>query len=497
MTEPRKAREYLRVSLDRSGRERSQDEQHAENAAAVKALGWTLGTAYRESGSASRYAGKARGVFDRLMRDLETGRFNADALVLWESSRGSRDVGEWVKLIEACERRNVSIYVTTHRREYHPDNARDRKSLLEDAIDSEFESAKLSERLRRAQRASAQAGLPTGVTPYGYRRTYNATTGRLVAQELDPAEAPVIRELFERLLKGHTFRAIARDFETRGVRTRLREVVDRKTKAVKVRGGLVFSPQHLRSLAETPAYAKLRVHQGKVVGEATWPAIVDRETWYGVQRLLTEPGRRTSRPGRAKHLVSMIAKCDVCSEGLSVTVHKRLDRLEYRCQSKGHVRVAKDELETYVEGEILEYLARDDVHQALMRSDEDDDELAKIRDELAKVRAELVALRAAVGAGRLSVASLVAAEPGLLARVADLEARQREATTPPVLRGLLAPGKDVAHRWTRAEMSTRREVARLLLVSEVLGEVHVVPRPVGRRNTYVPVEERVAWYRVD
>src|SRR5712692_272344 len=136
------AREYLRVSQDRTGHLQSPDEQHADNERAGQAHGFTLGKPYREANgvSASRYSTRARDAFGELSADLRKGRFGADVLVLWESSRGSRKVGEWVTLIEACEAAGVKVHVTTHGRTYDPANARDRRSLLEDAVDSEYES---------------------------------------------------------------------------------------------------------------------------------------------------------------------------------------------------------------------------------------------------------------------------------------------------------------------------------------------------------------------
>jgi site-specific DNA recombinase len=136
-------------------------------------------------------------------------------LWLWESSRGSRKVGEWVTLIELCEQQQVKIHVTTHNRTYDPSNGRDRRSLLEDAVDSEYESGKISARLKRAAAANAAAGKPHGRAPYGYRRRYDERTKKLIAQEEDPIEAPVIRELFERVKSGHSLRSIALDWEAR------------------------------------------------------------------------------------------------------------------------------------------------------------------------------------------------------------------------------------------------------------------------------------------
>jgi site-specific DNA recombinase len=95
----RRAREYLRVSVDRSGRVRSLDEQHANHVRVAGEQGWILvAESYRdESVSASRYSRKARDGFDALIEDLEHDRFGAEVLLIWDSSRGSRRVGSgWI-----------------------------------------------------------------------------------------------------------------------------------------------------------------------------------------------------------------------------------------------------------------------------------------------------------------------------------------------------------------------------------------------------------------
>ena len=127
-------REYLRVSSDKSGRLRSPEEQHADNERAGQQHGFILAEPYAENEavSASRYGTKTRGEFGRLVADLEAGRFGADLLLLWESSRGSRKVSEWERLIEACEASGTRIHVTTHARTYDCRNARDRRSLREE-----------------------------------------------------------------------------------------------------------------------------------------------------------------------------------------------------------------------------------------------------------------------------------------------------------------------------------------------------------------------------
>lgn len=182
--------------------------------------GWSLHAAapYRDTDrSASRYAKKAREDFKRLVGDLEADEFGADVLAIWELSRGSRRVGEWVDLVDLCKRRNMRIWVTTHGRLYDPANARERRSLLEDVVDAEYESDKTSERRKRSARASADAGRPHGRNTYGFLRVYDERTRELVRVEPHPEQAPVVQEAARRLLNGDSACAIARDLNARDI----------------------------------------------------------------------------------------------------------------------------------------------------------------------------------------------------------------------------------------------------------------------------------------
>jgi DNA invertase Pin-like site-specific DNA recombinase len=467
------ASEYLRVSFDRTGRERSNDEQHTDNLAAAPSFGIDrFAKPYRDTGSASRHARKRRDDFDRLLDDLDTGRFDADVLMLWESSRGSRKTGEWVDLLDRCEHAGVRIAVTTHGRVYDPTNARDRRSLLEDAVDSEYESAKTSQRTKRTARDHAAAGMPHGRIPYGYRRIYDPTTRRLVRQEADPTEAPVVVELYQRLAAGHSLTAIARDFEARGITSRGSAKVP----------ACPFVAQTLRGIALAPVYRGQRVHSpgGRKVGtnrhdaeqtyDATWPALVDDDLWYAVHARLTDPARVTTRPGRAKHLLSMIARCDLCSGPLVST--DRYGARRYQCNA-GHVLIHADKLDAWAEDQVLSLLTRPDVLQRLLPQAVDDKAMADARDDVARIRAEHDDLIAQVADGKLSARLAAGAEPGIVARLDLAEQRVRELTTPVGLRQLIDPGPQVVEQWDTLTMEVRREIVRLLFVKGLLGVLSV------------------------
>ena len=483
------AREYLRVSKDKSKRAKSVDEQHVENTRAADGNGWTLGKPYEDNDrSASRYATRSRKGYERLVADLGADRFGADVLVLWEHSRGSRKVSEWVILLELLEQRGVKVHVTTHGRTYDPRNHRDRRSLLEDSVDSEYESSKTSDRLRRAAAAAAAEGRPSGKIPFGYTRRYDERTKELIAQDPDPETAPLVRELFDRVQGGHSLRSIERDWAARGI-------VNGKDSP--------FTAQHLRSLLLTRAYVGERVHNpgassgntAKRVGPDTvivkgiWEPLVDRATFFAVQRILDAPERRTTRPGRGIHLLSMIARCDVCGGPLAARSGDRGP--EYTCQRGSHVRVDKGELDTLVETAILGYLNGEDLRQALAATDNDNAEVARAREDVERIREELDDLAAQVGSGALSATLAARAEPAILTRLKAARDREKELSTPSTLHRLMPPGT----QWETLPMAAKREMARVVLTPDMLGELRIVRRPRDAGPKRVPVDQRVEWRR--
>jgi len=489
----KRAREYLRVSADKRGRLESPAEQHDVNQRHAGENGWTLGEAYAEDAavSASRYSRKARDAFGRLVADIEGGAFGADILMIWESSRGSRRVSEWARLIDACADAGVCIYVTSHGRLYDPRKGRDRRSLHEDATDSEYESDKLSERASRTTAARAAAGKAHGKVPYGYRRVYHPVTRELVRQEPDPDEAPVVRELFARLAAGGSFKGIARDFGERGLTTRGSAKFPPRP----------FSPEHLRSMALNVTYAGKRTHRpngtarrpGSLDGavDGTWPPLVDDVTFAKVHALLTDSSRRTSRPGRGKHELSLIARCDICGGPLTVTYRtNRNGQRAYFCREKSCVHIPAADLDAYAADVMCAYLDEPENARQLTVRDTGP-ELDAVREELETARAELRDWRARARRREITAASFAEIEPAIAAEVARLEEREKRLQVPPELAGFADGHASYRAAWDAADTATRRRVARLLCQPRYLGWLKVGRSPVPGHS--VPAWQRATW----
>ncbi|MFE4834429.1 recombinase family protein [Arthrobacter sp. NPDC056691] len=486
---PEVAREYLRVSKDRDGRGKSPDQQHGENAEAAARRGWTLhADPYRDDGiSASRYATQSRAGFDGLIADLDADRFGAQILVLWESSRGSRRVGEWITLIELCEERGVVIFVTTHGRDYDPSNPRDRRSLLEDAVDSEYESAKASERIRRDVRSAAENGRPHGKHLYGYRRVYDDLTRTLVRVDPEPEQARIVQEAAERVLAGETFYSIAKLFNERGL-------PPRRPAYREQRRNLGWTPRAIKQMLTTPAYAGKRQHLGQIVSDAVWPALIDPGVWEKrLMPLLNNPSHKRTNDWPARHLLSGIAVCGIC--GVKTRVGKQnvgklrydesgepLPRDHYNTyictgvpgKTGTHVAMKTDHLDLVVREHVLARVQRPDFMEGLgQKNDGLDAERQALLDEIEERRAYLEDVRVQAAA-RQRMDLLFDQEDRVRPLIVAAQRRfEALAATDPLVLDL-AKSDDARMAWEMLELASRRRVVRALMQPRIL--------PVGKER---------------
>jgi DNA invertase Pin-like site-specific DNA recombinase len=452
---------YGRVSVDaRDGA--SVDQQLVEGRKVAKREGWRIVGEYRDDGiSASRYArGRARPGWRAVMDEITAGR--VDLLVVWEVSRATRDRTVWSALLAACTEAGVGIAVGG--RVHDPTDPDDSFVLDLTAALAVRESGVTSKRIRRDVAARADAGQPHGRLPYGYARTYDATTGKLAEQVEDPETGPVVREIVNRVLVGEALYTIAADLNRRNVPSPL-TVTRRRNMRPTV--DMPWRPDQVRRVAASPTNAGLRVHQGEVKAgvEATWTPIVARADHAAVVEMFTDPARKTNLAGAstAAHLLVGIAVCGVC--GATVRRIKNRGVPSYACPRGFHVARAIHFVDGFIEDVLLARLGRPDAAD-LFAADDDDETAARetARGELADLRARLTDWRKAAVKGRVTPESLAVIEDGLAAEIADAERRARPRPSSPVLRDVLDGGTGaVRERWAELPVPARREVVRTLM----------------------------------
>jgi site-specific DNA recombinase len=411
-------------------------EQITAGIGVVAENGWQLANTYQDGSSASRYARQGRDDWQRVLDDIAAGRLTV--LILWEASRGDRTLTTWSGLLDLCREHGVQIYVISDERLYDPRKPRDWKTLATAGVDSAGESDLISVRVRRGHAGAAAAGRPShGRTPFGYVRRYDTHTGELVGQEVDPETAPIVREIFARIAKGEAVSAIAHDFNDRGVRTV---------------GAVKWYRTRVRDIATNPAYLGRRVYNSEIT-DGMWPALVDADDWRTAQRILSDPARVTTRPGRAVHLLSYLGTCGPCGAALTAV------RGRYRCLERGCVTIIQRETDDLVERMVFARARQADVYERLRQAGADTDKAASAaQDEVDALAARLEEWRLSGARGETSPASLAVIEADLSAQIRTAQRRVAVAQIPPELRLILEPGVDVRVRWDAAPMAARRRI---------------------------------------
>ncbi len=457
---------YCRVSRDTAGG-RSVEEQAAECQAWVEREGWSLSRPpYVDNDvSASRYSRKARPEWQQLSADVDAGLI--DVIAVWEPSRATRDRRVWAALAATCEERGVRLGVNG--RLYDLDDPDDAFQLDLFFALATRESGTTRKRVLRATRAGAAAGRVHGKLPYGYRRTYRQTTsGPQLDQQLpDEEQAPIVREIARRAAAGEALYTIARDLNDRGVPGPRQQLWD---------------PRTVKRVAVSPTYVGKRVHQGKVVADGSWPAIVDEATHAVCVSRLTDPARRTNEGRHAQHLLTGLARCGVC--GGPMARQKNRGPYAYVCKTAFHVSRKQEDVDALVVGVVLARLARPDLAELMAGPDEQDDVVRAARDEATTKRARLEGFYDAAAAGELTPAALARIEARLLPEIEAAEKRAQPRPLSPLVRDVAGP--DAAETWERLTIHQKRELVDLLCTVTVL--------PAGRgRRTFDPASVDIIW----
>lgn len=442
----------VKADRDRADRERSVDQQLADNEKACARRCWTVTARYADPGrSASRFATRARENWQHVCDAVKARAF--DVLVLWETSRASRDPEEWIPLLAECRRAGIRIYVTADDELYDLTKPKHWRQLASDGIANAFSSEETSLRVKRDADASAEAGRPSGPVLFGYERIYDPKTRELIEQRKHPENAPVVVDIIESVHRGESLKSIARRLNAAGIPSPR---------------GSTWGPPAVRRTALNSGYIGLRGHNGHTT-QGTWDKIVEPDVYYGARRILLDPKRTTSRPGRAKWLASCIATCELCGGWMAVVY--RGSRTVYQCRDRGHLWIERGDLDDYLTGLVIKKLSRPENYPHLSDGSEETAVVA-LRAEEAALRADLDGYVEDAAEGKIdrSFAAKVVAK--LNTRIADAQRRIEAAVTPPALAGLLAgdPGEDVSTRWDRAPISAKRAVLRLLFASIVVAK---------------------------
>jgi DNA invertase Pin-like site-specific DNA recombinase len=479
---------YERVSTGIRDVDRSQsvEDQNRDNGAAVSRRGWTVAGRYADPGlSASRFAKRARPEWERLLADIRAGRL--DVVVMWASTRGSRELEAWAGFLNACRKHGVKIYVTKDDYLYDLANDRDWRYLASEGIESAAESDKISRQSQRGIASAALRGEPHGRIPYGYARRYEHDAShpklRRPVQYPHPEESLVVAEVITRIAAGHSNSSLLADLRERGIMCR---------------DGTPWVHSSLTAMAQNPIYIAKRRHNGGPFIDGNWPPLVEESVFWAATAVLSDPARKIQaekrggiRPGAARWLLSYLARCGVCDGPLNVKSVVRVagNIPVYRCL-KGCVLAPVTWLDELATVAVVGFCAKSPLFEMLTAGD--GSEAATSRAEAQSERDRLREFEEQAISGELSAQAYARIASRLETRIAELEDTARRMSTPPPLRDLLAgvPGtatqaerwKEVHARWVGMPLTAKRSVIRAIFAPEL--------HPAGRGKPNDPARFR-------
>ncbi|MDP9359112.1 MAG: recombinase family protein, partial [Chloroflexota bacterium] len=300
--------------------------------------GWTVVNVYREVHTGAELF--ERPQLGRLRDALRAG--NVDVVLAYALDRVSRNQAHLGFLLSEWDHLGKRLELVT---EDIADTPEGRLLQSVRGFVAEMERLKIAERSRRGVRARVDSGrpIPGQRAPFGFRWRDDEKTG----YEFDPEKAPILRRIFEDVLRGKTLRSIVTSLTADGIPTPSGR-------------GRRWEVSTLHHILTNPVYAGRAVayrsqverRQGRtrtiVLPESEWvtlppgtaPAIITEAELAAVQTRLawnraTAP--RNNAAPEATLLRCGVARCGYCGYPLAIT--KRSGRAHmYRCHPVGRER---------------------------------------------------------------------------------------------------------------------------------------------------------------
>jgi hypothetical protein len=254
-----------------------------------------------DNGASAWKRNRKRPGWDALMAKARRGEIRH--IVMYHEDRGLRQPWDLEELLSISDEHEILLYGRANSRNLQDHN--DRYALRIEIAHACRSSDDTSRRLIDQKQERAESGLPMGARAYGYTKN---------GMKIVPAEAAVVREIFDRFIQGEKPYAIAVDLNKRGIKT--------------AKGG-AWTETSIRRQLKNTRVAGIAVHHGREIGVGKWPALISRAQWDFVQELLTfrsvaAQKQRDTRKRRNYVLRGLVicGKCGTTMAGCSGTVYR-------------------------------------------------------------------------------------------------------------------------------------------------------------------------------
>ncbi len=469
---------YARISRDPDERRVGVDRQETDGRATASQLGWNVVDVFVDNDRSAK-DGRYRPRFEAMLDAIDSGQ--VDAVIGWDNDRVARAPVDVERLIALAKR--TGLRFATRHGETDLALAHGQLTARIKGAVADYEVTQMGERISRAKRANAEAGLPTGFCAFGWRREVDVDdAGRIVTtrEVLDPTAAELLREAARRLTAGESVRSVAMDWTRRGVTTpRARAGHNGPQSAT-------WDPGMIRQLLLRDRNAGLRTYRGEIIGPGLWEPLWDEATQHRLTSLLRDPARRTGTGnGRAVHLLSGIARCGLCDDGgriHTLTANGGARRV-YVCRQCSRIRRDIARVDQLVVEVVCTLLGGPDA--AAIFTPVADESAVAAAAEVTAVRARMDNAADSFAIGAIDGRQLARITAQLRPKLDQAEAVVRARATTPDLVDLARP--DIAALWPTLSLDRRRTAVRHLLDVTILPTV----RGAGRfRPEHIRVERR-------
>lgn len=470
---PQRAVLLLRISDDKSGEGVGVARQEEDGRRLADRLGWRLGqdathviiendtSAFKRRkvrlADGTTALRTVRPGFRRALDMLAAGE--ADGLLAYDLDRVARDPRDLEDLIDVVESKRPHIPVESVSGSLRLANDADVTMARVMVAVANKASRDTARRVSRSHEQLAEQGRPGGggIRAFGYERD-----GATIRED----EAAIIREMARTVLDGGSLSGIAKDLQARGIPT--------------VQGG-AWNSRSVWTTLTGPRIAGLRRFRGEVVGTATWPAILDMETWEAVRERISDRARGGNN--KLTRWLTGALWCSLCGHRLiGSSASAKLGRgTRYWCPTThggcGKIAVTGKHAEAEIERRLLDYLEKPEVFRALT-SVASGESMDAVRTQVAEDESQLKDLARMWATKAITLVEYAEARRIIDQRIKDAR-MYLVASAPRLLRSLFAG--DVLAGWAGMTPADRRDV--LLAVIPDGFEVFPVE---GRRNVFNP-----------
>lgn len=430
---------YVRQSLDQTGEGAAVERQLEEVTALCRREKWDW-VEYRDNDTSAYTLKKPRKDYQRMLDDIARG--DITHVVVWATDRLYRRLEDLIPLIDLLNAHNVELHqVRGGRIDLTTPTGRTHARMM--AVFAQYEMEQKSDRQKAMHRQRARDGRNWWThRPFGFVKADAGTDGS--GAELHPVEAPLIREAYEKALAGVPLYSIQKEWNAAGIKTSR---------------GYEWRDARLRELLLNPRNAGQRAHNGKIIGDADWPAIVPVDLYNAVVQLITNPARNIAGPSRArKALLVGIAKCGNCGAKINSGTTASGVAI-YRCKGCFKIGRSQQPIDDHVLKNLHWRLTETDISSLLLADNANIDELRaqhRICDSQLKEAASLYAKR------KISAETLEQISQEVEQEMRDLEAQMFDANKSRTLADVLDADL-AAEGFGGATLDARRAVIDALM----------------------------------